>query len=1161
MKRLAIFVLAVLILPSLTTVAGTTGRSTNIDLAVGDISITYPDSTNRSMYQMFSSNYPIIGFTKPENLYVTDGVLGVEMNINIEIQNIGTAQSGFIDVQVYVLHNEYTRFELLNFSTGMSPIAGSASSSTDILWIPQYSGNHTLQVIVSNNAGDDDTTNNQKNRHMTIAYSYDNCADMSLWTSTGDWNVNGDAFITSPSAFHIGNGEFSTYAASRTSTLTTPIMNLANDVSGHNAAIGYSFFYTGGANTGDSLIGYALDDGGNWDQTFTLQNVVDNDFQDGSNNWQTFTASYNGKNSPLIPLSNEHFHSNSQFRFEFTSDASSEDIGYWFDEFVIIYDQAARKSEFNIDLSGVNTFGGLPGDWSITRLQAENIGNISARYTPEVFGVPEGWTYYFSNTNGANIGSSGLEILPGESKIFDLRVLVDENASQGNLPVIVNMTSNTHSDITDSISSSVKVLPSRVPDIIQPEFTPRCKPGDTCNFQIELQNIGEATDVFDITIEDKNVPQGWSISLAWNQSTSILVRTDSPRFVWLTATVPAGIEPDITAEVYLTATSTNDTRRFDTEVIDVAAAMTSDAEITNEAPEMILVDAGESVDITMRIWNNASRIDIFRPTVTHTELPGWTVVVQNTPDLAISPGSSSVFTIRISAPTTAQAGDIGPMISAKAISLRSGEEIIGDGWQGIKVRTYHNLSLEILDSPETMPPGIPFAVDIKITNNGNGPDTATLDLPWSPNTWDWWAFSDGVNVTEGIELSAPYDLENERIVNVWILLDSLESAGEIHEITLSAISSSGTDIYDEDNHVMFEAITEMIKQPRLDGYFGEIVVETNSSHAFNATAWNIGNAVDSTIRTKLIIQTSPPSSCVVGFISTNTGLSKPSGEWMSLNLGPTQSTELVADVIVGSDCDLNTIISAKIQLEGGADELGRPIMKELTAVLMVGERRNVDVDFNSLQIEPIDNENTHVLWYNFTSTSTKSEIFDINATLPEGWGMICDGIPIHLNPTRIELNEGHINSQIHNMRCEIIREGGDLTGEITLHISGSDDRINQKISQELAWNPKPVEDGLFANQNAIVVGSVIGIIILGAVIFFVMRKPKHVDDEYEIEKYDSPTVGPPASAVFETAATIQTAPASEDPAMIEYQRQVEEYNRQMAEYQAWQASQGSQPKQ
>ena len=51
-------------------------------------------------------------------------------------------------------------------------------------------------------------------------------------------------------------------------------------------------------------------------------------------------------------------------RFTFTSDAVDSDIGYWIDELVIIYDQAAKKKEFQVDAKGVSTIGGLPGDWS-----------------------------------------------------------------------------------------------------------------------------------------------------------------------------------------------------------------------------------------------------------------------------------------------------------------------------------------------------------------------------------------------------------------------------------------------------------------------------------------------------------------------------------------------------------------------------------------------------------------------------------------------------------------------------------------------------------------------------------------------------------------------------------------------------------------------------
>ena len=98
--------------------------------------------------------------------------------------------------------------------------------------------------------------------------------------------------------------------------------------------------------------------------------------------------SYNGKSSPLLPVENSHFHSSTQLRFTFNSDSSGNDIGYWIDEIVIIYDQAAKQDEFQVQTTGISTLGGLPGDWSTTRFEMTNIGNISERFTPSVIGIP-----------------------------------------------------------------------------------------------------------------------------------------------------------------------------------------------------------------------------------------------------------------------------------------------------------------------------------------------------------------------------------------------------------------------------------------------------------------------------------------------------------------------------------------------------------------------------------------------------------------------------------------------------------------------------------------------------------------------------------------------------------------------------------------------------
>ena len=85
------------------------------------------------------------------------------------------------------------------------------------------------------------------------------------------------------------------------------------------------------------------------------------------------------------------------------------------------------------------------------------------------------------------------------------------------------------------------------------------------------------------------------------------------------------------------------------------------------------------------------------------------------------------------------------------------------------------------------------------------------------------------------------------------------------------------------------------------------------------------------------------------------------------------------------------------------------LSKTITAGLLVGERRNVELQEVNV-VERHQPNSVHIIWVNLTSTSTKSEIFDVNANVPEGWGIICDGNPIHTQNSRIELDAGHINS-------------------------------------------------------------------------------------------------------------------------------------------------------
>ena len=153
------------------------------------------------------------------------------------------------------------------------------------------------------------------------------------------------------------------------------------------------------------------------------------------------------------------------------------------------------------------------------------------------------------------------------------------------------------------------------------------------------------------------------------------------------------------------------------------------------------------------------------------------------------------------------------------------------------------------------------------------------------------------------------------------------------------------------------------------------------------------------------------------------------------------------------------------------------------------------------------------------------------------------------------MGPGHLTTQKHDMRCEIIRESGEYSGEVTIQINGSDSRIMHVVSQQVNWANPTTEEGV---STLVVASGVGGLIALAAIIFFVLRRDDDYDedDDYETSEYmdDAPIQGPPATAF---AGPPASAHVESDP-MEEYQKQLEEYNRKMAEYQAWQHAQGSQ---
>ena len=252
-----------------------------------------------------------------------------------------------------------------------------------------------------------------------------------------------------------------------------------------------------------------------------------------------------GHTTPLIPVDmSSHFHSNSRFKFTFTSDSSGTDVGY-FDDFAAVYDQSALIEEYNLDVSGVFTEGAIPGAWGKIRMELSNTGNISDSLLPSVTNLPNDWNVAFSYPSGAGINPNTQCLLPGESREIDVKLQPGPNESVGFVPLTFMASSLQNPSFSVQEGMQFQVSADRIPHIHVPEVKPRCAPGSSCAFYIERISDKQRMSLIYKFLQ-KSLDTGWSVNLAFDQTPSVRLTPNQLQSVKFVVTVPSGETPDKT---------------------------------------------------------------------------------------------------------------------------------------------------------------------------------------------------------------------------------------------------------------------------------------------------------------------------------------------------------------------------------------------------------------------------------------------------------------------------------------------------------------------------------------------------------------------------------------------------------------------------------------
>ena len=1077
-----------------------TSKNSGVDLTATDVSISYSNPSDESQYKMFSSNHPILGFDRPKNLYVVDSVNATPMDIEVTVRNDGSTASGIITVNLLILHNEYERFELANRSVTMNSLASSGQGTATFYNVyVNYSGNHSLVITPTFQGIDYDNSNDVLNRHYTVAAMYFTCTSLVGWNAGPYWGTSTDTALSMGQSCHIGQGQSGNYGNNLQTDLMTPIMDMSDIVTNPTRTNGLTFFYTGSAQPNDGMKVYALDNQGAWDELAAIAGSVGTTIA----NWQTISNNHMGHTTPLIPTDvNSHFHSNSRFKFAFTSDSSGTDVGYWFDDFVIVYDQAARTEEYNVDVTGIFTDGSIPGAWGKIRLELTNTGNISDSLVPSVPDLPSDWNIAFSFPSGAGVNpNTGVRLLPGESRQIDVKLQPSPNATVGFFPLTFEASSLQNSGFSVQESMQYQVSADRIPFIHIPETKPKCAPGSSCAFFIEVENVGQATDVFDLQTAPKSLDIGWSVNLAFDQTSSIRLIPNQIQSVKFVMTVPSGETPEKTGDFWFTMTAQNDTSRTLTEAIVIQASMISNAmiELDTDASGPTMLASGERVEIRYTITNQATRQDSFELTAEFIEVIGWNVEPEQRPLIVINPGATASFYVAVTAPENAQANDVAPTFKPVLTSTRSGMQYDGPEYSNIVIETLYDVELLLLESGSILKPGDTTVIEVEATNKGNGPTGATIHLLDMPSTWDYSIRLDGViQDTNSVNLGVVYTGEDTIAVEILLFVPMTEAAGEFHTITIE-LQPDGQDVDISDNHVTVDMITGSIKYPQYNASSMDYHAMVGSTVALNGSITNIGNALESSMDIGFELSTSPPTDEVLAFLTAGVGgPTSESGEVLTFPMAAGSTKLIFVDVVVGDNVPLNTRIVVTVYVEGGLNAEGEIIRIEHQTLVTVDQQRKI-----AMELSTQDNRSELTvgeLWFNMTSSSTQAENLEFAISYPNDWQVACDGtLVVNEEKNNVSLPYVRNTESVKDIQCDVQRLGGPYVGEVLVTASTLDGVVEFTDVRSFSFaKPAPAESFFSQNVNGpTIVASVLGFVVLGAILL-VIRKQRDAIDENEV---------------------------------------------------------------
>lgn len=1112
---LATMLVTLLLVSLIPAVHATQGRA-GPDIAPTSAYVTYVSSTDHSNHAALSSQDPsAIGLGRSADLWIIDGMLGLQQEIEVTVENLGDSAAGSFNVDVEILHDEYSDFILHSYRGTVSSLAAGSSSTVTTTWTPDYSGNHTIRItcLLTNDAN---TNNDVGTRSLTIGNLYDRAESVGSWSLGNNWYVSDEASLSSSNSFHVGGSTSSSnYGNNWDTSLTSAIMDTSDAHPSPTRGIGVGFFYTGEALTGD---GYDIDvwNGNSWQRiTTTVTSSVDTNFDDGSS-WLINVNQVNNQVVPWWAIPASTMNSQFKFRINFHSDAGGTSLGYWFEDIVMFYDQKARAEEYAISASSGSSGHAQAGEWAETTISLSNSGNLSDSVALSVSNLPAGWNHRFQHMTGSQIQDGvRIDLGKGEARTVKLLVQPTDGSPMGSTSVNV-LAQSIEASVTSSTTASFIVDPGYQPAWVEQDPGFPCAPGNACDFEITLRNDGDGQDTFSLSSSPVLNQDGWTFGLKWDQSTTVTVPKDGTEIITITANLPQDALPGMRVNSEFVATSQADPNKVAKMRANVTASMVSNGGVGVDPGDIPddgwWISPGESITVPFTIWNNATQQDSYTFSFDSTGVFGWTIELLSSESVIIGPASTARVLVSFTAPVGAQANDPGPIVTPHVTSIESGMSGTERVFADIRVRQLHDVTLAMNTPAMDIVPGQPYEIPFEVENLGNGAENIIFDLDASAG-WTWWVEFNSAIISGPLSLSTTYDGNSVALGTLWIEVPGNEDPEQVFELTFTALPVEGEDASPEDATFSWEYRTQMTAIPELSDFaHDEVSLWIGQSESWMVTLQNSGNTYDNSLRLRITSDKNLPGMIVQAVTSRGTGQLN---GWVDVPMSPGGVEEIMIVFETFDNFPLGDSVVLTIEVEGG-QVTNQDLIQTFSTDLRVNvdQQRSVEVGWNLDSNILFSPEEINTFQINVTTDSTMAVTVNLTSSVPESVFLDC----------RPRSQEGGVvlfipasspgPAQTATIDCDLSLEADERDRTVNFVLT---DELGETIwsSGQVHLKTEQIEEsGGFAGFGSLtmLIGGIAGGIVFIAffiyMIALIYRRRRTLDeiedmDEHEMNEYDS----------------------------------------------------------